>query len=316
MPMVRKVSLILTLKPGDRVELVAPSSAISGDDIKKSIKLLKSWELVPHVQPFWESTPPHPLYSNEDELRFKDLSLALSSSHSKAVWVLRGGCGATRLIPRLFEWSRSLASVPPPKLLIGFSDVTALHTFLIQEWNWPTLHAPNLRDLVAQRVTPSSMQALKDILLGYRKAIEETDLIPLNDLARQHAIIEAPLVGGNHSVLQYSIGTSWQLDCRGKILFLEDVNEQAYRIAERLEHFLQAGLFNGVEAILFGDYSYTPEHTPEDPSKLEYVLKYFAAGVSVPVFKMPGYGHDRVNKPLFMGKMARLETSISSHLKI
>lgn len=316
MPMVREISLIPALKPGDGVELVTPSSAVCGDDIKNSIELLKSWELIPHVQPFWESTPPHPLYSNKDELRFKGLSLALSSTQSKAIWVLRGGCGATCLIPRLFEWSRNLASVPAPKLLIGFSDVTALHTFLIQEWNWPTLHAPNLRDLVVERATSSSIQALKDILLGSKTTIEETDLIPLNELARQQAIIEAPIVGGNHSVLQYSIGTSWQLDCQGKILFLEDVNEQAYRIAERLEHFLQAGLFNGINAILFGDYNYTPEHTPEDPSKLEYVLKSFAAHRTVPVFRMPGYGHDRVNKPLFMGKMARLETGMVSSLKI
>lgn len=356
--MVNEISLIHSLKPGDGVELVAPSCAVSDDVIKNSIALIKSWGLVPHVQPFWDSSPPHPLYAHEDAFRFKSLSTALSSTKAKGIWVLRGGCGATRLIPRLSAWTRQLASIPAPKLFIGFSDVTALHTFLNQKWNWTTLHAPNLGELVTERIDPHSIQTLKEILLGSRKTIEEKSLLPLNDLARQHAIIEAPIIGGNHSVLQYSIGTSWQLDCRDKILFLEDINEQAYRIAERLEHFLQARVFEGAKAILFGDYNYsqftlylphrvipvkagiqrnslvpatagndsirkhkanlpyTPEHALEDPHKIDYVLKSFAGHIDVPVFRMSGYGHERINKPLLMGTTAKLETGESSCLTI
>jgi muramoyltetrapeptide carboxypeptidase len=246
----------------------------------------------------------------------KSLVLALSSHETKAIWALQGGAGATRLLPYLSRWSHSFTALPPYKILIGFSDITALHTFFIQKWKWPTLHAPTLKSAVTQSISKESLQSLKEVLFKERPAIDEINLLPLNESALHNSVIKAPLIGGNHSVLQYSIGTSWQLEARNKILFLEDINEEAYRIDVRLNHFLQAGLFEGVQAILFGDFTYTPEKGLEDYPKVEYVLKTFASHIPVPVFKMPGYGHGDVNKPLLMGSLAHLKTGKNPHLKI
>ena len=307
-----KAPSLFPLESGDGVEVIAPSYPVSNDVVSASVSLIESWGLTPNVR-LTQKSPHHPLYADEDEERFKNLQTALCSTQAKVIWVLQGGAGATRLLPALSAWARSLSSSPPKKLLIGFSDVTALHTFFRQQWGWPVLHAPNLRGIVTSKIEASSIQALREILFGcgkHGKIMEEKDLLPLNDAARQSTLIEAAIVGGNHSVLQYGIGTPWQIDCRDKILFLEDVNERAYRVDLRLEHFCQAGLLEGVKAILFGDFSYSAEpvseHVEENPDRIEYVLKSFAERMTVPVLKMSGYGHTSSNKPLLMGVQATL----------
>lgn len=292
-----------TLKPGDIVDIVATSSQKNPTGAALAADFLKSWELCPRmpVDLFGD----HPLYANSDEMRLDHLKNALLAPDSAAVWCLRGGSGATKLLP-------GLGALPIPaksqeKCVIGFSDVTAFHIFLTQAWGWQTVHGPNLGQMAKRECDAQTVQTLKALLFGEQNHVEIPGLVPLNGPAKIAGALSGPLMGGNFSLVQYSVGTSWQLDTRGKIIFLEDVDELPYRTAERLEHLLQAGLWEHAKAIVFFDFSHNKPIEEVHIGLQDFVLQDFARRVSVPVFRGQGVGHANPNIPLVVGAPATLE---------
>jgi muramoyltetrapeptide carboxypeptidase len=157
---------------------------------------------------------------------------AFTNNISKAIWAIRGGYGAAKLIPFLDELS------PPKtnKLLLGFSDITALHLFLENKWHHASLHCAVINQLINN---PELLYELKPILFGEEVQIIYDQLIPLNDLAKLNEIINATITGGNLSIVQTSIATSWQINTENKIIFLEDVGEEGYRIDRMLNQLLE-----------------------------------------------------------------------------
>ncbi|MGI4851560.1 MAG: S66 peptidase family protein [Janthinobacterium lividum] len=279
---------------------MTPSYGVPDTTMIKIINFIeKDLNLNYKLRPHWRCEY-HPLYASCDALRFESLTQALMSNH-KVIWAARGGSGMTSLMPRLKSWMTTLVSPPSYKLLIGFSDITALHLLLHQEWGWPTLHGPTLACLTKDFLDETSIESLKKFLSDTAPEIYEENLRPLNDAACQESLIEGSLIGGNHSLVQYSLGTWWQLNSHNKILFLEDVNEVAYRIDARLQHLDQAGLFQGIKALILGDFNHRTSSIPEEIFKTDYVLQTFAKKLSIPVFKMLGYGHTSQNKPLILG---------------
>src|SRR5579872_3836083 len=129
------------LKAGDTVDLIAPASALSQEDIRAVEDKLRAWGLIPRCSP--QVLGQDILCANTDAERLRQLTEALYSETSSAVWCLRGGYGCTRLLP-------SLSKLTPPtrsKLFMGFSDITALHIFLQQAWGWSTVHTPSARQV-------------------------------------------------------------------------------------------------------------------------------------------------------------------------
>jgi muramoyltetrapeptide carboxypeptidase len=121
------------LELGEIVDVVAPSSKCHPSVIEKFKTILTSWGLQCRIPDdlFGDSL----LYANSDEKRFAHLQNAILSADSRVIWCLLGGYGSTRLMPML----RQIKPPKQPKLLIGFSDITALHIFLQGQWDWPTL---------------------------------------------------------------------------------------------------------------------------------------------------------------------------------
>lgn len=293
---------ILTLKPGDTVEIIAPASRCLDSQLTSLVKLLESWQLRCIIPDdiFGED----PFSANTDEIRFRHLQNALMNPESKAMICARGGYGTTRLMPQL----QQLNAPTVPKILVGISDVTALHLFLQQQWQWPTLHAA----LAPDRFSPESTNTIKSILFGEIKQMDYAHLIPLNSAAQNEQRIEASIIGGNLALLQTSAGTPWQMTTQGKILLLEDVNERGYRIDRMLEHLQQAGMLTGVKAILLGDFTLGLE--ADGTNLVETALERFANRCSVPVVRIKGVGHDYTNLPIVMGTQAVLTVSKSPHL--
>ena len=213
------------LKPGDVVDIVAPSSKCHPSALEKIKTLLNSWELKCRIPDdiFGDSL----LYANNDERRFQHLQRALLNNTSKAVWCLLGGFGATKLIPFLSKITRPTHS----KFFIGFSDITALHIFLQGQWNWTTIHGPSGYQASFDRVSKDSVNLLKKILFHENDGkLSYDQIIPLNKVAESNTIIDAPFIGGNLHLIQTSLGTAWKINTHNKILFIEEVNERAYRI--------------------------------------------------------------------------------------
>lgn len=283
------------LKPGDLVDVVAPSFGVSKDEVKRAGDYLRTWGLNPRI-------PEHilgddPLCANDDNTRLSLLRAALHAEDSKAVWCLKGGYGMARLLPRL------MASTPPAtaKFVIGFSDITALHLFVNQQWKWPSLHAAVLWQCSEQVVSQETLHELKALLLG-ESYFHPAKLKPLN---QHQTTITAPITGGNLTVLQNSIGTAWQIKPERKILLIEDIDEAPYRVDRMLTHLQQTGLLDEVEAIIFGDM--TMRDQAWDAAVMNTILSRFAEQLDIPVWRWEGVGHGAINHPVPLGVKMTLD---------
>lgn len=288
----------LPLQAGDTVDIIAPAAGCDPAVIAKIKEFLAVWQLQGNIPD--DLLGRDLLCSSSDTIRLAHLQQALLNSKSKAIWCLRGGYGCSRLVTQLY------ALTPPAqsKIFIGLSDITVLHIFLQQQWHWPTLHAPAIWQAALQTVQPQSLQLLKEVIFGERQTIRFTDLIPLNTAAQQHTSLSSVVVGGNLSLVQTSIGTRWQLNASNKILLLEDVNERGYRVDRMLEHLQQAGIFRGIQAIIFGDFIGGID--PNGSSRVADVLKNFAAQNNFPVLQGRGIGHGEINHTIPLGTKATL----------
>lgn len=227
-------------------------------------------------------------FSDTDENRFARLKRSVYSV-SDIVWATRGGFGSYKLID-------SLKNLPCPKkkkILIGFSDITALNLFVSQNWkNWTVIHAPMIVHLAKDKYHHSSWTLLLDILENNITQYEMTGLSPLNEAGEKARIdkICGKLTGGNLTLIESSLKTSWEIDTDGKILFIEDCHESAPSIYRSMYHLKEAEKLSKVRAIVFGHFEGIP--------KCKEYLKHFASEVDIPVFITDQFGHGKNNIPL------------------
>jgi muramoyltetrapeptide carboxypeptidase len=288
------------LRKGDLVDLIAPGFRTSYDEVDAAVKMLEGWGL--RVRVPGSLFGPDVVCSHSDEMRWQHLKSALLAQDSSAIWCLRGGYGAIRLLPFLSKMKQPGL----PKLFIGYSDVTTLHTFLMQKWKWAVLHGPLVNSAATQRCSPGSLVALRKVIFGKNSLVIFKGLKLLNDMVipSNSSDIKGPVCGGNLVVVQSGIGTPYQLSAKGKILFFEDIGERAYRVDRVLVHMEQAGLFKGCRAVIFGDFIGGKE--PNGNSKVPAVLKRFAEHQKFPVLKGLPVGHGLRQWPLPMGTSACL----------
>ncbi|MCD6039913.1 MAG: Muramoyltetrapeptide carboxypeptidase [Gammaproteobacteria bacterium] len=278
-----------SLKRGDSVNIIAPASRCTDKQLQELINLLESWQLNCIVAE--DIFGPDVFCANTDEIRLKQLVDALQNPITKAIICARGGYGSMRLIPELTKITPSKTA----KLFVGMSDTTALQLYLQQRWQWPTIHGASAPD----RFSPASLASLKSILFAESEKINFTALSPLNHSAKENRIIQGCLIGGNLSLVQASIGTSWQLSGKDKIILLEDTGERGYRIDRMLQHLKQAHIFKEAAAILLGDFIGGKE--PDGTSLIQYTLQCFADSCTIPVVQIKGIGHDYTNFSLPLG---------------
>lgn len=279
------------LNEGDVIDVIAPGYPTQSHEIDGARDFLLGWKLQPRIPK--DIVKPHFLHAHEDEERFEFLKNALEAKDSRVIWCLRGGYGSNRLLPSLAKLRKPKA----PKLLIGISDITSLHTFFIQKWGWSTLHAPLLDRLGRRLVAPKYEKELHNILFGAQKDIEFKNLKPLNDAAFNIQSLRSRVVGGNLTVLQSTLGTPWQIDARQSLLFIEDLGERGYRIDRMLEQFRQAGIFKGIHGILLGDFIGGVEPST-GKNNFSLVFKRWAQDLSIPLFQGLQAGHADIQRPV------------------
>ncbi len=296
------------LKKGDVVDIVAPGWKCEKVIVKQAIEFLKSWGLVARFDSNQFSNDV--LFSNSDQIRFQYLKKALLNSRSKAIWCVRGGSGTHRLLPYLEELEQPSLN----KVVIGISDITTLHHFLLQRWNWISLHATLLDRIGQGRVPQSILTEMQNVLFGLKKELIFNNLKPLNEKAKQNLSLRGELIGGNLTVLQASLSTPWQLKTKNKIIFFEEIGERAYRVDRILVHFEQAGLFKNVKAIVFGEFLVGKEKSGRDLTPI--ILKQFAERMNFPVFKGLQSGHGKIQRVVPIGSRAILSSDDSASLVV
>jgi muramoyltetrapeptide carboxypeptidase len=295
------------LKKGDLVDVIAPGSKCTQLELENGLQFLQAWGLRTRVARniFGQD----PICANTDEIRFSQLRDALTNSESKAVWCVRGGYGSIRLVPSLARLRRPKGS---PKLFIGYSDVTTIHVFLNQEWNWPTIHGPMLDRLGRNITSPKHLRELKSLVFGGETEILFNGLKPMNQAAKKVKTIRGQISGGNLVTLQSSIGTEAAWKTNGRIIFLEEIAERGYRLDRMFSQLSQVGAFKNAKAIVLGDFLGGDEK--DGTTQVPRVLRRFAESLDIPVMKGIRAGHGSIQRPVPFATVAKLKTGARGSL--
>ncbi len=238
------------LKPGDTICLVAPGSAgFDAAACEKGKRLMEArgFRVVEgtHVRDAML------FFAGEDSARADDVNRAFADDAVAAVMCVRGGAGSVRILPHLDF--RVIGRCP--KIFIGYSDVTALQLAMLKRCGLVTFYGPMLATELGHSFTPFSEQSLFEVLTTTGKAIPVRKNPGRNVLTLCGGEAHGQLVGGCLSVLVSTLGTEWEVDTRGRILFLEDIDEQPHRIDRYLTQLLFANKLQEARAILFGAFS-------------------------------------------------------------
>ncbi len=287
----------MLLARGDTVGVVATGFAVRPVPLKAGVRRLREMGfrvvLGDHVGDC------HGYLAGDDEARAADLRAMLLDPEVKAIWFARGGYGTARILESI-PWRRLKRH---PKLLVGYSDLTALFSAVVQRTGQLCLHGP----VVAELGQPESYHApsLRRLLAGQSTTLRVRQaqvLVP--------GVARGRLAGGNLTVLAHLQGTRFAPDFRGSVLFLEDVGEEVYRIDRALTHLKLAGAFRDLAAVLLGHFAVPASRRsfPPDRSVREVLAENFAA-LGVPVIAGIQAGHVRGKWTLPLGGMARVDTA-------
>ena len=282
------------LQPGDRVQMVAASSALIGDAalarLDAGISVLEGWGLEvkrpPLVGRSWG------YLAGRDQERRGDLEAAARRG-ADLLACMRGGWGAARLL------EQPLAL--PCRWLLGFSDVTSLLWAQLAQGQGGAIHGPLLTTLGAEPAW--SQERLRAVLFG------ET-LAPLQGEGWVGGSAKGPLLAANLTVATHLLGTPHLPDLRGAILVLEDVGEAPYRIERMLTHWRLCGALQqlgGIGLGAFSDCDGNSEAASSDCFSLEQVLRERTADLGMPVVAGLPVGHVAGNAALPLGAMAELD---------
>ena len=305
--MVQDAAVVALLRRGDTVDVVAPGFRCSDEELRGGVAFLERLGLVPRVPA--ELFGPDLLCANTDAQRLRQLRAALWARDSRAVWCVRGGYGAIRIIERL----RRLAPPARAKLFVGYSDATTIHYLLNQHWRWPSLHGPLLDRLGAGTLPAEDPAELEGVLFGTLPRVSFTGLTPLNRAARSRRRLASTVFGGNLTVLQTVLGTRLQRSHR-RILFLEDIGERGYRLDRTLEHLALGGALAGLQALIFGHF--IGGNDPDGENRVTAVLERFAQAQPFPVLAGLPAGHGQRQRPVFFNSKAELRCGDPAELTI
>jgi len=289
------------LRPGDLVGVIAPAGPCSPERVAMVEPLFARFGLRARLYPSCRATHPlHDYLAGDDALRLADLHAAFAEPEIAAVVCLRGGYGCNRLLEGL-DMSRLSAH---PKLLVGFSDITALQIQIVRAGG-VGLHAPMPGSNLVVEGGDADAEALFEVLMNPLRAghrfTEPLDAGTWAVPGRVRGLATGKLVGGNLSLIASLAGTPWALPTDGTILFLEDVSEARYRVDRLLTQLRHAGALAGVQGFLLGSFTEDADATP--------VLREHLGALGVPLLAGWPAGHATPNRPLPLGARVTLDAS-------
>lgn len=277
------------LKSGDKIGIFAPARKVQKADADKVAQLFESWGLEPVFAKnlFHENHQ----FSGTDQQRAADLNDFLLDDSIKAVIAFRGGYGSVRLLPYLNS------SYPTPKWIIGYSDITVLHTWANQHLGWASLHATMPLNMIqegSERI--ASNESLRKALFGE----PETLLLP-NHLLDKGGLVQGQLCGGNLSVLCSLLGSNLQLQSHNKLLLLEDLDEYLYHIDRMMQALVRSGVGTEAAAWLIGGMNDMRDNAIPFGFDAEEIISQAHAGLSSPLKYGLESGHIPLNRALIFG---------------
>jgi len=285
------------LKPGDKVGIVAPASYFNREEFQAGCAKLRGLGYEPVYS---ESIFDRDLYfAGTAERRARELESMFERDDVKAIVCARGGYGANYILPAL-DLKKIAAHA---KILVGYSDITCLLTYVLDATGLVTFHGPMIAKDFAreQGVDFSSWQTL----MGATPEFDSANHSGFKPLVNGSA--EGTLHGGCLSILVASLGSPYEIQTAGMMLFIEDVATKPYQIDRMLMQLKLAGKFNGVKGIIFGEMLDCVQ-APKQGYSLEQVVMRVVGDLGIPVaYGLPSGHVSNANITLPLGVSVGLE---------
>ncbi|MCL2198396.1 MAG: LD-carboxypeptidase [Defluviitaleaceae bacterium] len=295
------------LKKGDTVAITATSGPVNPQKLAAGIKILENMSLKVRIMESCHTThsdDASPYLAAPDEIRLRDLHTAFSDPDIKGIFAARGGYGAARLLPHLnYNLIRQ-----NPKIFAGYSDVTALHIALNQICNLVTYHAPMPAADLPTADLPTLKSLHQSLFVATHPQMPKSFEGGLGETFLQKSFPQGfkkgLLKGGNLSVICASLGTPYEIDTRGCVLFLEEIDEPPYRIDRMIVQLKQAGKLRDAVGFVLGDFS------PETTETIKLAIGELLVAEGKPVLVGLPCGHCMPNMTLPLGAVAEIRESL------
>ena len=284
-----------TLKKGDTVAIIATARKIDASTLQPGIKLLESWGLKVILGKTIGKAQNQ--LAGADWQRATDLQEMMDDPSVKAIWAAKGGYGTVKIVDRV-DFSKFKQN---PKWIIGFSDVTVLHSHM-NKLGFETLHA--MMAISAPSATTAAKESLRKVLFGEKLLYT----IPHHDFNKLGQA-KGELVGGNLSVLYSIQGSVSEVDFKDKILFLEDLDEYLYHIDRMMTNLKRNGSLKNVRGIIIGGMTSMNDNDIAWGKNALEIIQEAVKDLNIPVaYNFPG-GHIKDNRALIMGGIITLEVT-------
>ena len=282
------------LKKGDTIAIVATARKNIEDNLKPAISWLHNWGL--EVVIGKTIGLDHNQLAGTDEERAADFQAQLDNPNIKAIWCVRGGYGTVRMID-LLDWTKFKQS---PKWVIGFSDVTVLHS-----------HLNNLGFASIHGIMPVSSKATEEAKESLRKSLfgEHLEYTVPHDPMNRLGKAKGELVGGNLSILYSLLGSPSAVNYDAKILFIEDLDEYLYHIDRMMMNLKRNGCLESLKGIIVGGM--TKMHDNEIPwgKDANQIIDDVTKKYNIPIIYNFPAGHSADNHALIIGKQVSIEVN-------
>lgn len=291
------------LRSGDTVGITAPASWGELEQARAAAVHLEKLGL--RVKLGDTLSKRHGYLAGSDEERAQELNGMFADPDVKAIICARGGYGTGRIADRLdYELIRA-----NPKIFWGYSDITFLHAAIGHYAGLVTFHGPMLIDLAGEAPDPLTLQNYETLLSPAPMRYTE-DISPLQVLVEGEAA--GQLVGGNVSLLVSTLGTPFEIDTKGKMLFLEDVDEEPYRLDRMFNQLRLAGKFTDCAGILVCDFNNCMPNNRRVSLTLEQIVNDHIVSAGKPTLAGFKIGHCSPNIVVPIGIDARMSTRTKS----
>ncbi|MGE5580286.1 MAG: S66 peptidase family protein [Bacillota bacterium] len=277
---------------GSTVAVVAPSGPVAKESLDRGVGILESLGL--KVRVLGSVLKQYGYLAGEDRDRARDFTTAWTDPAVDGVVCARGGYGATRML-RYLDFN---TLKPHKKVFVGYSDITALHLALRKRLRLVTFHGPMLATRQGASLdVPYNLDGLWSALSGGD--------VKLPEKGRLHSLspglAEGELVGGNLSLVAASIGTAYEVNTKGKILFLEEVGEAPYRIDRMLCQLDSSGKLDQAAGFLVGDFTDCEAREGSPTLAVEELIRQYLGSRGKPCLSGVPAGHAHLNLTLPLG---------------
>lgn len=289
------------LQPGNTIALVCPSGYMAIEKAQTCIDVLQQWGYKVKVGTTVGSQSAN-YFSGTDEERLVNFQQILDDEEVHAVLCARGGYGLTRII----DYINFKKFKKNPKWVIGYSDITVLHSHIYTNYGIATLHSPMAAAFNDGGFNNQYVQSLKQVLAGKRIKYE----CATHEFNKKGEAV-GELVGGNLAMLAHMVGTQSDIKTKGKILFIEDVGEYLYNIDRMMRQLKRSGKLNKLAGLIIGGFSDTKDTDRPFGQTVYEIIQDVVKEYDYPVCYGFPVSHEKENYALMVGQGYKLKVGKS-----